>query len=50
LTELNFNLGRKFDGFSFIGGMILAAGLGGIIFLIVSYLRRHNRLPYYNIG
>ncbi|CAF3052281.1 unnamed protein product [Rotaria socialis] len=41
--------GRKFDGFSFIGGIILALGLCGIFYLIVSYLRRSNRLPYANL-
>jgi len=44
-----FYLGRKFDGLSFVGGVILASGLGGIIFLVVSYLRRSNRLPYSNL-
>ncbi|CAF4284602.1 unnamed protein product, partial [Rotaria magnacalcarata] len=41
--------GRKFDGFSFIGGIILALGLSGILYLVVSYLRRSNRLPYANL-
>ncbi|CAF1231038.1 unnamed protein product [Rotaria sordida] len=41
--------GRKFDMSSFIGGIILTIGLSAIIFLIVSYLRRHNRLPYANL-
>ncbi|CAF3206515.1 unnamed protein product [Rotaria sp. Silwood2] len=41
--------GRKFDMLSFIGGIILAIGLSAIIYLIVSYLRRSNRLPYSNL-
>ncbi|CAF1622663.1 unnamed protein product [Rotaria sp. Silwood1] len=41
--------GRKFDMLSFIGGIILTIGLSAIIFLIVSYLRRSNRLPYSNL-
>ncbi len=44
-----FSLGRKFDGLSFIGGIILATGLVGIIFLVVNYLRRRNQLPYSNL-
>ncbi len=42
-------LGRKFDGLSFLGGMILVAGLGALVFLVVRHLRRTNRLPYANL-
>jgi len=42
-------LGRKFDGLSFFGGMILAVGLGALIYLVVRYLRRNNQLPYSNL-
>ncbi len=42
-------LGRKFDGLSFMGGMILVAGLGALTFLVVRHLRRTNRLPYANL-
>ncbi|CAF3434736.1 unnamed protein product [Rotaria sp. Silwood1] len=38
--------GRKFDGLSFMGGIILTVGLGAIAFLVLRYLRRNNRLPY----
>ncbi|CAF1402875.1 unnamed protein product [Adineta ricciae] len=41
--------GRKFDGLSFVGGMILATGLSALIYLVVSYLRRNNQLPYSNL-
>jgi hypothetical protein len=44
-----FFLGRKFDGLSFIGGMILTAGLSAIVYLVVSYLRRSKELPYANL-
>ncbi|UJR21849.1 hypothetical protein I4U23_024922 [Adineta vaga] len=43
-------IGRKFDGLSFVGGMILATGLSAIIYLVVSYLRRNNQLPYSNLS
>jgi hypothetical protein len=32
-----------------MGGMILAIGLGALIYLVVRYLRRSNRVPYANI-
>ena len=41
--------GRKFDGLSFIGGMILVAGLGALAFLVARYLRRNSASPYSNL-
>ncbi|CAF3616260.1 unnamed protein product [Rotaria socialis] len=38
--------GRKFDGLSFMGGIILAVGVGALAYLVVRYLRRTNRLRY----
>ncbi|CAF1321328.1 unnamed protein product [Adineta steineri] len=42
--------GRKFDALSFIGGMILVIGLGGLIYLVARYLSRSNRLPYLTLS
>ncbi|CAF1514327.1 unnamed protein product [Adineta steineri] len=42
--------GRKFDALSFIGGMILVIGLGGLIYLVARYLGVRNRLPYSNLS
>lgn len=40
---------RRFDGFSFAGGIVLTLGLTGLVYLVVIYLRRTNRLPYSNL-
>ena len=40
---------RKFDGLSFIGGMILTVGLTAIIYLVVTYMRRQKPVPYANL-
>ncbi|CAF0833190.1 unnamed protein product [Rotaria sp. Silwood1] len=45
-TSTSTSPSRKFDGLSFMGGIILTVGLGAIAFLVLRYLRRNNRLPY----